>query len=142
MKFLEEHLVNLDVSVSSAEEAIRMAGRLLVEDDLADPRYVDAMVDSYKINGPYFVLSPQIALPHARPEDGVKEASVSFVRLKEPVVFGHAANDPVQLVFGLGASSSEEHLKLLQKLMRLLGTSSNIEKLKNAPCFSEITKLF
>jgi ascorbate PTS system EIIA or EIIAB component len=141
MKFLEKNLVLLDAPASSPEEAIRIAGKLLVDGDLAEQTYVEAMVESFHKNGPYFVLAPQIALPHARPEDGVKEASVSFVRLKNSVVFGHPANDPVQLVFGLGASSSDEHLQILQKLMQLLGDPENIEKLKVAKNYEEINEL-
>ena len=29
------------------------------------------MVQSYEVNGPYFVLAPAVAMPRARPEDGV-----------------------------------------------------------------------
>lgn len=141
MKFLEKNLVLLDVPANSPEEAIRIAGQLLVDGELAEQTYVEAMVESFKKNGPYFVLAPQIALPHARPEDGVKEASVSFVRLKNPVVFGNPANDPVQLVFGLGASSSDEHLQILQKLMQLLGNPDNVEKLKKVTNYDEINQL-
>jgi len=141
MKFLEKDLVALDVAASSAEEAIRSAGKLLVDGNVVEAQYVDAMVDSYKINGPYFVLAPQIALPHARPEDGVLEASVSFIRLREPVVFGNPANDPVTLVFALGASSSDEHLQIIQKLMKLLGDSSKVETLKSVSTYEEINLL-
>lgn len=141
MKFLEKNLVLLDVRAASPEEAIRKAGQLLVDGDLAEQTYVEAMVESFKKNGPYFVLAPQIALPHARPEDGVKEASVSFVRLENPVVFGNPANDPVQLVFGLGASSSDEHLQILQKLMLLLGNPESVEKLKQVSTYEEINEL-
>lgn len=141
MKFLEKNLVALDVAATSAEDAIRTAGQLLVKERLVENRYTEAMVDSYKTNGPYFVLAPQIALPHARPEDGVNEASVSFVRLKDPVVFGNPANDPVTLVFALGASSSEEHLHIIQKLMKLLGDSEKVEALKSVSNYEEINLL-
>ncbi|WP_223593903.1 PTS sugar transporter subunit IIA [Neobacillus bataviensis] len=141
MKFLEENLVALDAEAFTPEEAIRAAGQLLVNSGAAADGYVDAMVASYHKNGPYFVLAPRIALPHARPEDGVHEASVSFVRLKQPVVFGNAANDPVQFVFGLGASSSDEHLKILQKLMTLLSNQENLQKLTEVTSYQEIKNI-
>ncbi|MGI2329206.1 PTS sugar transporter subunit IIA [Planococcus sp. YIM B11945] len=141
MKFLEENLVALDVAAATPEEAIRAAGGLLVSEQLAEPRYVEAMIESYQKNGPYFVLAPQIALPHARPEDGVKEASASFVRLQNPVVFGSAANDPVELVFALGASSSDEHLSMMKQLVMLLNNPAHVEKLKKATSYEEIQQL-
>ncbi|MGP4080699.1 PTS sugar transporter subunit IIA [Pseudalkalibacillus sp. R45] len=129
MRFLDERVVRLDVDISSPEEAIKQAGYLLVEADIAEERYVKAMMDSYKKNGPYFVLAPNIALPHARPEDGAKESAVSLIRLKKPISFGHASNDPVQLVFALSATSSDQHLIVLQKLMKLLGNPDNVSSL-------------
>lgn len=141
MKFIEDNLVALDVVASTPEEAIRAAGELLVSNHLAESKYVDAMVESYNTNGPYFVLAPQIALPHARPEDGVKEASVSFVRLQNPIPFGSAANDPVQLVFAMAASSSEEHLDMMKKVVMLLSNPANIEKLKEVKSCEEIKNI-
>lgn len=138
MKFLEKTLVALDVPATTPEEAIRAAGDLLVTDALVAPEYVEAMVESYQKNGPYFVLAPQIALPHARPEDGVKEASVSFVRLKSPIVFGSAANDPVALVFALGASTSDEHLLVMKELVALLSSQKNVESLKRITNYEEL----
>lgn len=141
MKFLEETIIQLGVEVNDAEEAIIAAGQLLLKDELIKPAYIEAMKQAYNKNGPYFVLAPQIAIPHARPEDGVKEAAVSLVQLKEPISFGHATNDPVRLVFGLGASSSAEHLTLLRKLTTLLNDSQNIEQLLQATTIDEIQKI-
>lgn len=33
--------------------------------------YIDAMVNTVKNMGPYIVIAPGIAMPHAAPEDGV-----------------------------------------------------------------------
>lgn len=141
MKFLEESIVKIGLEVADAEGAIEAAGNLLVDEGLVEKSYTEAMRNSYKENGPYFVLAPSIAIPHARPEDGVKEASVSLVQLKKPVVFGHSANDPVQLVFGLGASSSDEHLILLQKLTTLLNDPVNVDKLRSATSYEDIKNI-
>ena len=141
MRFLEPDIVKMGVEVKSAEDAIEAAGSLLLEKGLIKGSYIDAMKQAYKENGPYFVLAPHIAIPHARPEDGVNEASVSLIQLKEPIVFGHATNDPVQLVFGLGASSSDEHLTLLKRLTGLLNNTENVKKLSKAKSYDEIKNM-
>ncbi|NNU82783.1 PTS sugar transporter subunit IIA [Geobacillus sp. BMUD] len=138
MKFLGPNLVALNVRVDTPEEAIRKAGQLLLNQNHIYPSYIEAMVRSYRKNGPYFVLAPQIALPHARPEDGAREASVSLVQLAEPIEFGHKTNDPVRLVLALGASNSDEHLEVLKKLMVLLGDKAIIEKMIHAKTYEEI----
>jgi mannitol/fructose-specific phosphotransferase system IIA component len=45
------------------------------------------------------------------------------------------------LVFGLGASSSIEHVTVLQKLMALLSDQENVEKLLTAQSYEEIKPL-
>ncbi|MGX4668587.1 PTS sugar transporter subunit IIA [Cerasibacillus sp. JNUCC 74] len=141
MNFLEKNLIKLGVEVNNAEEAITAAGQLLLDEELIEPSYIEAMKQAYQKNGPYFVLAPQIAIPHARPEDGVNEAAVSLVQLKEPISFGHAINDPVRLVFGLGAASSSDHLTLLRRLTTLLNDTSNIDQLLQATTVDDIKKV-
>ncbi|WP_077319824.1 PTS sugar transporter subunit IIA [Virgibacillus proomii] len=141
MNFLEKNLIKLGVEVNNAEEAITAAGQLLLDEELIKPSYIEAMKQAYQKNGPYFVLAPQIAIPHARPEDGVNEAAVSLVQLKEPISFGHAINDPVRLVFGLGAASSSDHLTLLRRLTTLLNDTNNIDQLLQATTVDDIKKV-
>lgn len=141
MKFLDEDMIDANFFAEDAEDAIRRAGNLLLNSGGVDKKYIDAMVNSFKENGSYFVLAPKIALPHARPEDGVNEASVSLVRLRQPIKFGHHTNDPVHLVFGLGATSGDEHLKILQKLTYLLGSKETAAELIDASGTGEILSI-
>ncbi|EBF5142209.1 PTS sugar transporter subunit IIA [Listeria monocytogenes] len=141
MSFLDKELVNLHGSAKNADEAIVQAGELLVNAGYVSEHYVEKMVESYHENGAYFVIAPQIAIPHARPTDGVENSAVSLVVLKEGVNFGHAANDPVRLVFGLAATSSEAHLKVIQKIVSLLSNSDNIEKMIHSEDYQEIGEL-
>lgn len=141
MHFMEKNLVSLDVEVKDAEEAIRAAGRLLVDSGAAESSYVEAMLTAFRDKGPYIVIAPHIALPHAKAENGVNTASVSFVRLKRPVAFGHPENDPVELVFALGSSSSSDHIALLRRLTGLLNEPANVEALKAAKTAEEVGAL-
>ncbi|WP_010274943.1 PTS sugar transporter subunit IIA [Paenibacillus senegalensis] len=141
MKFLDKGLISLDYEAQDAADAIRKAGQLLVDSGAAKSRYIDAMLNSYEDKGPYFVLAPHIALPHAKPEDGVNEASVSMLRLKHPIAFGHQKNDPVHLVFALGASSSSEHIALLRRLTTLLSNPSQVEQLRSAATEQDVHDL-
>lgn len=141
MHFMEKGLISLDIEAEDAEQAIRAAGQLLVDSGSAEGSYVEAMVSAYRNNGPYIVIAPHIALPHAKAENGVREASVSFVRLRRPVAFGHPENDPVELVFALGSSSSSDHIALLRRLTTLLNDPANVEALKEAKTAEEIESI-
>lgn len=141
MKFLHESLVLFNVEVANSKEAIKRSGELLTEVGAATEHYTEAMLASYEKNGAYFVLAPAIALPHARPEDGVKEAAVSCLQLATPLSFGHANNDPVSLVFGLAASTGDEHLEILQHLSHVLGNPKKVEALKNTRNYADFKEI-
>lgn len=141
MRFLDEQLVKFNVPVNDSKEAIKNAGILLQKAGLVEDHYTDAMIRTYEENGAYFVLAPSVALPHGRPEDGVKEAAVSFIQLKSPIEFGHKHNDPVSLVFGLAASDGGEHLKLLQRLSAILGDKEKVDQLKTVKDYTQFSKI-
>jgi len=99
------------------------------------------MVKGFQDVGPYIVLAPSIAIPHARPEHGVLEQGVSIIRLKKPVVFGHPTNDPVQLVCAICGTDATNHIGMLQSLAGILGDKAKLEVLLNAKDKEEILKI-
>lgn len=141
MKFLNDALIEIDDSSKTAEEAIKSGGSLLVSEGSVKTEYIDAMIQSFQSNGPYFVIAPGIAMPHARPDDGVLESSVSLIKLTHAISFGHTSNDPVNLVFCIGATSGNEHISLLQKLTRLLNSKETTKALMDAESVSQIKSI-
>ena len=126
---LKDDAVALDVSVRDWREAIRVAGGLLEDTGSITPAYTEAMVDSVDANGPYIVVAPGFAFAHARPSEAVKETALSWVRLKHPIHFGHAKNDPVTLVVALAAQNDSAHTTAMKDLAKLLGNRSKRERL-------------
>lgn len=126
---LDETTIRLDLEAADWREATRLAGELLVQVDAVEPRYVEDMIRSIEELGPYSVIAPGVAMPHARPEDGVKRVCLSFVRLKEPVLFGNEENDPVKLVFALGGVDHESHLKVMAQLALILDSPEAMHRL-------------
>ncbi|WP_447882494.1 PTS sugar transporter subunit IIA [Serratia fonticola] len=122
----------IDHPASSAADAIQAAGQALCQSGACSPEYVAAMVASYQEFGPYFVIAPGLAMPHARPEQGAIKAQLSLVRLREPIAFGHTENDPVQVLLGLSATSSDRHIHLIQHIVTLLADENNLHTLMNS----------
>jgi mannitol operon transcriptional antiterminator len=133
--------ISLGVEVSNWRAAIVEAGKLLVETDVVDAGYVDAMIRTAEELGPYIVIGPQIALPHARPEDGAKGTGLSLVKLKNPINFGNEDHDPVYLVFGLAAKDKELHVRALQTLAEVLSTKSLFQELMDADKVEDIYRV-
>lgn len=133
---LTEKTIKLNVEASNWEEAIRKGGELLVQEDFVEPSYVEAMIRNVKELGPYIVIAPGIAMPHARPEDGVKKVCMSLITLKGPVSFDN--KEPVKLILTFGATDHHTHLQALSDLMRLFSNSSSIDAILQASEVKEV----
>ena len=107
-----------------------------------EERFADAMIRVAKEFGPYIVVAPGIALPHARPEDGVIKATIAILRLKTPVNFGNKDNDPVYLVVALAAVDHEQHIEGLRELASVLGDDANIQRIKASKTSQELLEIF
>ncbi|HEX7555099.1 MAG TPA: PTS sugar transporter subunit IIA [Leptolinea sp.] len=141
-ELLRPPLVAVDIAVKDWQEAIQACGKLFVADGATEQRFADAMIRVAKEFGPYIVVAPGIALPHARPEDGVIKASMAVVKLKTPVNFGNKDNDPVWLLVALAAIDHKQHIQGLAELAGVLGDSENVEKLKKCKTPEELLDVF
>lgn len=120
LRFLNRELMAVGCRASSWEEAIACAGSLLVEAGQASPAYVEAMIDAVRKNGPYIVFVKGVALAHAESEAGFSGFAFSFVRLAEPVAFGHPDNDPVGYVAAIHTPGGKRYSKTLFAIMDIL----------------------
>jgi len=91
--------------------------------------------------GPYIVIAPGVALPHARPEDGVLKPCLALVTLDPPMAFGNPNYDPVRLVFAIGAVDAYQHIDALRSFATLLSETSNLEALLKAQTVEEILRI-
>jgi PTS system ascorbate-specific IIA component len=137
-ELLTHETIALDEKAGDWQEAIRLAGGLLESAGIAAPAYTEAMVDSVHENGPYIVLAPGFAFPHARPSEAVHRTGMSWVRLASPVEFGSRANDPVTLVVALAATDSSTHQQAMASLATVLTDSSLREALDGATSAEEV----
>jgi len=130
--------IKLEAQVSDWKEAIREAGQLLVDTDAVEPRYIDAMIRTAEELGPYIVIAPGVALPHARPEEGSKRISMCFVTLKPAIEFGNEDHDPVRLVIAFSAVDKDSHIRALAGLARLLQQEEKVRAIFQARRKNEI----
>lgn len=133
--------IALGQTATDWQEAVRRAGELLVKSGAVEPRYVPAMMEMVKEIGPYIVIAPGVALPHARPEEGVLRPCMSLVTLVTPVEFGNEFNDPVDLLVAFGAPDQDGHLKALTGLARLLENSDTLARIRQASDVEEVFEL-
>ncbi|MBW2570626.1 MAG: PTS sugar transporter subunit IIA [Deltaproteobacteria bacterium] len=141
LKSLTSDHIAVKMAASSWEEAVVGAGMVMVSTGLIQQSYIEAMKDAIKSLGPYCVIAPGIAMPHARPEDGVFQTGFSLITLETPVNFGSEANDPVDIVIGLAAINKQSHITVLKELATYLGDNNFIQNLRAARTKKDLLKV-
>ncbi|MFG6655649.1 PTS sugar transporter subunit IIA [Scandinavium sp. M-37] len=123
--------IALNVRANDWRHAIQLAGGLLTKNGYTTQDYTNEMIHAVETLGPYIVVAPGIALAHSRPAPSVIKTGLSLATLVEPINFGSEENDPVELVFGLCATDSNNHLQIISRLVEFLDNEENIKFLKH-----------
>lgn len=127
--------------VSGWEEAIAASATPLLETNKINQSYIDAMILKVKENGPFINIGKNIALPHARPEDGVNEIGMSLLRLGKPVYLLDDPKHPVSVFICLAAVDNNLHLRALAELTTVLSEEQNLMDLVEANNIDEIIEV-
>ena len=135
---LTPDVVQVIPQVKDWREAIKIACQPLIDKGCIEPRYVDAIYKSHEQIGPYYVLGPGIAMPHARPEEGVNQLSLALTIIEKGVEFGADENDPVKLLIVLAATDNDSHINAIVKLAELFDNQDDIDTLLQAKSKAEV----
>lgn len=139
-ELLTKETIQYTAKVANWQEAIRLAAEPLKTNGSITEDYVEAMIANVDEMGPYVVIAPEIALPHARPEYGVKKIGMSLLRLGESVYFSKEERHRASLIVVLAAVDNEKHLKALAQLSTLLSDEETLQNLMNAESVEDIMK--
>ena len=139
---LTSEFIQFENEVESWEDAIAKSSKPLLEKGYIEQTYVDAMIDSVKEYGPYIVIAPNIAMPHARPEAGSKKVGFSIMKLEKPVAFSEEEEHKVQLLIALSCADSSTHIEILQALVTILSDEEKNKLVFQAKTADEMLKIF
>ncbi|NDL62242.1 PTS sugar transporter subunit IIA [Acerihabitans arboris] len=118
--------------------AVALSVQPLIDQNAVESRYLQAIFTMHEQIGPYYVLGEGIAMPHARPEEGVIKTALSLVIVSEGVEFGSEDNDPVYIIFALAAVDSHSHIEMIVSLSKLFCDEEAVNTLKLAQDEQEI----
>ncbi len=126
--------------VESWEESIEVAAQPLLQKGNITPKYIQDMIDNVNKNGPYIVIVPGIAMPHAQNEGGVVvKTGISLLKLEKPVQYPEGKE--VNILIVLAAEDSSGHLDLISDLSSLLVDDDIMVKFRDANSEEEILSL-
>ena len=144
-ELMEQGLFELYDEPMHWEDAIRASVGPLVKSGACTDQYAEVIIERIKQHGPYIVLAPELALPHAEDCEHVRRSAVCFVKFNHPVSF--AEEDPYEvgpekkarLFFALSSEDELQHLRNLRALTEeCLRNPDLISKLCDATTKEEI----
>ncbi len=126
MAIIIEELVRLNASAATKEEAIKIAGELLVQAGRVAPNYVAGMLAREQTMSTY--LGNGVAIPHGEYENraDIIETGISVVQFPEGVVWED--DERAYLVIGI-AAAADEHIGVLSNLAEVLEEPETAELL-------------
>lgn len=131
---IENNSILLKADAATWQEAIKLGTDMLVASQAIKPSYYEAIIHCVKTMGPYIIIAPNFAMPHARPEDGVNRTAFALVTLNKPVYFD-GEPEPVDVLITLAGSTSDEHMQGLMEVTQVLDdenseTGVDLDKLR------------
>ncbi|WP_279276410.1 BglG family transcription antiterminator [Enterococcus faecium] len=137
-ELLTEEMIQLSDQPKNWQEAITFAAQPLLSENKIEESYIKAMIERVEQYGAFIHIGDLIALPHARPEDGVNEVGMSLLKLQQPVDLLDNPAHPISLFICLAAIDNEAHLRALANLTKLLSNKQNLQDLLHASTKEEI----
>ena len=145
---LKEHLL-LRSTIALKARAVDWRGAVKIGTDLLEKagavthRYYEEILKSTEEHGPYYLLAPGIAMPHARPEGGVVETSYALVTLEEPVAFGDPENDPIDIIITLAAvDAATQNEQAIVQVVTLVDNAVAVAALREATSIDDVRRVF
>ncbi|MBC2123354.1 BglG family transcription antiterminator [Listeria marthii] len=140
-ELLPKERIAFQESVADWREAIQVASKSLQQEGYISRNYQHAMIENIEKLGPYIVIAPGIALPHASVDDGAYRVGMSLLRLDKPVSFSSKAKDQVRLIIVLASIDSYTHINALSQLTNLIMKHHLLEQIEQAESAAEIAAM-
>ncbi|ELM3740873.1 PTS sugar transporter subunit IIA [Yersinia ruckeri] len=137
-KLLTADVVQVVEQAKDWRDAIAISCKPLIDNGAIEPRYVEAIYRSHEAIGPYYVVGPGIAMPHARPEEGVNRLSLALTVISSGVSFNAEENDPVKLLIVLAATDNNSHIEAISQLAQLFDNENDVNSILNAKTTQDI----
>jgi len=113
----------------SVDKAIELCCSTLLKKNKISDTYIETIKQSHKTLGPYYVLAPKIAMPHARPEDGVNSMGLQLTVFKQGVDLESKDNGDVFLAITLAAVDSTSHIETIMSLSELFQNENDVDNI-------------
>ncbi|MFA0086082.1 PTS sugar transporter subunit IIA [Vibrio sp. 10N.261.51.F12] len=141
MKLIGDNIVISTEENLSVDAILDITCSKLIEHGKVNASYLEAIKQKHQEIGAYYVLAPKIAMPHARPEDGVNEAALQITVFKNGVNLESDDNGDVYFSVTLAAMDSDSHIQTIMALSELFQNEGDVDAIIAAQSKDEIVEI-
>ena len=126
MDLLTVEQIALGAKADSKEEAIKLAGELLVNNGVVEPAYIEGMLLREQTMSTY--LGNGVAIPHGTYDHlgDINRTGISVLQLPDGIEWEEG--EVAHLIIGI-AANSDEHIGVLSNLAEVMEDESTVEML-------------
>ncbi|KPH71484.1 BglG family transcription antiterminator [Oceanobacillus caeni] len=140
-ELLTEPMIQFTDADLNWRDAISEVSSPLLAKGKIEQSYIEAMIKNVEEVGTYIHIGKGIAIPHARPEAGVNQVGMSFLRTKKPVLLLDKEEHAIDIFICIAAIDNEAHLRALSSLTKILADDSKLNLLKEANSSAEVINI-
>jgi mannitol PTS system EIIA component len=129
----------LSQQLETKEEAIRLAGQILVDKGYVEVAYIEKMLEREEMTSTF--MGNFVAIPHGTDDakKEVKESGITIIQVPDGVDFGDG--NIVKLIFGI-AGKGNDHIDILSNIAITVSEVENVEKIVNATSPKDVLSFF
>lgn len=140
-QWIHDGTIMLEETVSDWRQALERCAQPMLNAGVITPDYITTIVAQQQKLGPWYVLAPGLAMPHARPEEGATGMGLSLLKLRKGVAFGAGEFDPVDVIVMLAAPDNHSHIEMISALAELFSSEDDLQQLHQAHTVEEIKNI-
>ena len=131
--------IMVNASIATKQEAITLAGQILVQAGHVDESYIGKMFEREELLTTY--LGNGVAIPHGTNEakQFIKSSGISIIQVPNGVDFGKG--NIAYLIIGI-AGVGDEHLDILSNIAIVCSEEENVKEIIKAKTKAEIIEIF
>ncbi|WP_232695853.1 PTS sugar transporter subunit IIA [Brevibacillus daliensis] len=135
LNILSADKIALNAKVANKNEAIELAGKLLVNAGHVEESYVEKMKEREELLTTF--MGNGVAIPHGTNDakELIKTTGISIIQVPNGVDFGDG--NVARFIIGI-AGVGDEHLEILSELAVLVSEEENVDKLVQAATAEEL----
>lgn len=123
---IKNNSITFHKNISNWKKAIQASLQVLIDKKVCTQEYFDSIIESTIKFGPYYIICPQVAMPHGEMGKGVNENGITLSIFDQDIIF--PKENKVRILVCLCGKNSEVHTgEVLPQIAALFENENNIQ---------------